>query len=152
MGNRGEGWFLIQAILLVLILIAPFAPEVTNLDLSPLLRAAGAAAMLLGGVLVVAGIFGLGPSVSPFPKPREDGALTTRGPYALVRHPIYTGIILGSFGWGILTASGLTLLLALVLFFFFDAKSRREEAWLSEKYPGYVAYQQRVKKLIPWVY
>jgi len=70
----------------------------------------------------------------------------------LVRHPIYSGIILGSFGWGLLNNSLLTLLLALILFIFFDIKSRREEQWLSEKYVNYSTYQARVRKLIPLIY
>ena len=44
------------------------------------------------------------------------------------------------------------LLLPVLLFIFFDLKSRREEQWLREAYPDYPAYQKRVKKLIPWVY
>ncbi|MCC3443527.1 MAG: hypothetical protein JGK01_17500 [Microcoleus sp. PH2017_03_ELD_O_A] len=35
---------------------------------------------------------------------------------------------------------------------FFDIKSRREETWLSDKYPDYSEYRQRVKKLIPGIY
>ncbi|NER03929.1 MAG: isoprenylcysteine carboxylmethyltransferase family protein, partial [Okeania sp. SIO3C4] len=35
---------------------------------------------------------------------------------------------------------------------FRDLKERREETWLSEKYPEYSDYQQRVKKLIPRIY
>jgi protein-S-isoprenylcysteine O-methyltransferase Ste14 len=42
--------------------------------------------------------------------------------------------------------------LAAVLFIFFDLKSRREERWLMEAYPGYAKYRQRVRKLIPFVY
>ena len=67
-------------------------------------------------------------------------------------HPIYSGVILGSFGWGLMNNSLLTLLLVLILFVFFDLKSRREERWLSEKYANYVTYQVRVRKLIPLIY
>jgi protein-S-isoprenylcysteine O-methyltransferase Ste14 len=35
---------------------------------------------------------------------------------------------------------------------FFDAKSRIEEVWLTEKFPDYTNYSTSVKKLIPWVY
>lgn len=40
----------------------------------------------------------------------------------------------------------------LILFAFFDLKSRREEHWLSAKYPDYEAYRRRTCKLIPFVY
>ena len=41
---------------------------------------------------------------------------------------------------------------ALGVLVFFDIKSRLEERWLAEKFPGYPACRERVKKLIPWVY
>jgi protein-S-isoprenylcysteine O-methyltransferase Ste14 len=44
------------------------------------------------------------------------------------------------------------MILAVVLFLFFDRKSRSEEAWLLETYPSYAEYRGRVKKLIPGIY
>ncbi len=46
----------------------------------------------------------------------------------------------------------LTAMYAIVLLLFLDVKSRREERWLSAKYPAYAVYQKRVHKLIPFVY
>ena len=46
----------------------------------------------------------------------------------------------------------MTLIYAGVLLAFFDVKSRREERWLTEKFPDYAAYRTRVHKLIPFVY
>jgi protein-S-isoprenylcysteine O-methyltransferase Ste14 len=94
----------------------------------------------------------LGSSLSPFPKPVAGGKLVSAGPYALVRHPIYSGLIMGTLGLGLLRGSLLGIVLAVVLFLFFDRKSHQEEIWLSESYPGYPAYQQRVRKLIPFIY
>jgi protein-S-isoprenylcysteine O-methyltransferase Ste14 len=78
--------------------------------------------------------------------------LVTGGPYAFVRHPIYTGIILGTLGWALLRSNLLGVALAIAAFIFFDLKSRQEEVWLTEAYAGYPNYQRRVRKLIPWVY
>jgi protein-S-isoprenylcysteine O-methyltransferase Ste14 len=94
----------------------------------------------------------LGRNLTPFPKPIEGGELVTHGPYRFVRHPIYAGLIFGTLGWALFRANLLGLALAVLLFIFFDLKSRREERWLCEAYPDYEAYQQRVKKLVPWVY
>ena len=149
MGKRGEGWFLIQLALFALILLS----SRIGLWVFPTwLRALGGVLLLIGGVSGTLGIFALGRSLSPFPKPIEGGSLVTNGVYGIVRHPIYTGLILGTLGWGLLMSSALGLLLAVVLFLFFDRKSRREEAWLMEAYPGYAEYRGRVKKLIPWIY
>ena len=55
-------------------------------------------------------------------------------------------------GWGLIAASPVTLAMAAVLFVFFDLKSRREEAWLLDRYPAYADYRARTRRLIPLVY
>jgi protein-S-isoprenylcysteine O-methyltransferase Ste14 len=149
MGKRGEGWVLLQLILFVVIFVVPPIPPVPF----PIwLRALGLLLLALGGVFGTWGILALGKNLTAFPKPIEGGVLVTSGPYAYVRHPIYSGLILGTLGWGLFRASLLGVGLALVLFIFFDLKSRQEERWLAEAYAGYPEYQRRVRKLIPWVY
>ncbi|VAW42845.1 hypothetical protein MNBD_CHLOROFLEXI01-2476 [hydrothermal vent metagenome] len=78
--------------------------------------------------------------------------MVEHGAYRWVRHPIYSGLIFGAFGLALLRGGTLSLLYALILFIFFDIKSRKEESWLREKYADYTAYQQRVRKLIPFIY
>ena len=55
-------------------------------------------------------------------------------------------------GWGLAAASPITLLLAVVLAVFFELKSRREEAWLSERYADYAAYMQQTRRFFPGLY
>jgi steroid 5-alpha reductase family enzyme len=90
------------------------------------------------------------PFILPYPKP--ESTLIETGPYRIVRHPMYSGAILVAFGWALVIHSWLAIGTAMVLFVFFDLKSRREEAWLKEKFPGYATYQQRVRKLVPLIY
>ncbi len=33
-----------------------------------------------------------------------------------------------------------------------DARAQREERWLRQQFPEYAAYQQRVRRFIPWIY
>jgi len=94
----------------------------------------------------------LGTNITPFPRPIAGGKLVTSGVYALVRHPIYAGLIVAAFGWALVRMNPLGVFLALLLLGFFDLKSRREEAWLMEVYRDYVDYRRRVKKLIPGIY
>jgi protein-S-isoprenylcysteine O-methyltransferase Ste14 len=94
----------------------------------------------------------LGHNLTPLPRPKDDATLVVTGAYRLVRHPIYSGLTAMAFGWGMWVHGWLTLGYALLLFAFFDLKSRREERWLMEKFPDYAAYQRRVRKLIPFVY
>jgi len=82
-----------------------------------------------------------------------EGGLVTTGPYAYLRHPIYTAIIHfvwagaldGSFSWPLIgwaetvTAGAFT-------------RMHIEEHLLVRKYPEYRAYKKRAKKLIPFVY
>ena len=149
MFKRGELWFLIQLLLFALIF---FLPRVEWFPFPLGLRILGLALIAIGGVFGAGGALALGRNLSPFPKPIEGGALVTTGVYGLVRHPIYTGLILGTLGWDIFRENLLGIALAVALFIFFDLKSRREERWLVETYPGYADYRRRVKKLAPWVY
>jgi protein-S-isoprenylcysteine O-methyltransferase Ste14 len=106
----------------------------------------------LGGLFAFAGVFSLGSNLTAVPHPKENAQMVEHGAYRWVRHPIYSGIIIGAFGLALLRGGWLGLLYAVILLLFFDIKSRREEQWLCEKYVDYPAYQQRVAKLIPFLY
>lgn len=149
MGKRGEGWVILQFFLFAIILLIPRVPDVI---LPAWARALGASLLVAGGIFGTWGIVSLGKNLTVVPKPIEGGQLVTKGPYALVRHPIYTGIILGTLGWALLRSNLVGTALATAAFVFFDLKSRQEELWLTEAYEGYPAYQRKVRKLIPWVY
>lgn len=154
-GSRGEWYLLVQAGLFLLLAFGPRNWEGLPAWGYPY----GWLASLVGGVLFFAGIVlaatgaaNLGKNLTPLPRPNEKGTLIVTGAFRLVRHPIYGGITLIAFGWGLWLHSWLTILYALLLFAFFDIKSRREEQWLVEKFPEYAAYRKRVRKLIPFVY
>ncbi len=149
MGKRGEGWFVLQLVLFAVILVAP---RVLALALPMPVRILGLAIIAVGGVFGTGGVLALGRNLTPFPKPIEGGTLVTTGVYRWVRHPIYTGLILGTFGWSLWRENLLGVALAVLLFVFFDLKSRREEAWLMEAYSDYGEYRRRVRKLIPFLY
>ena len=88
------------------------------------------------GLLVVAwGAAALGSNLTPFPRPRASATLVDTGAYRYVRHPIYSGLVLAAVGWSLATASPLALVPTVLLGLLFDAKSRREEAWLTERLP-----------------
>jgi protein-S-isoprenylcysteine O-methyltransferase Ste14 len=115
-------------------------------------RLAGAILVVTGLLVAGLGFLGLRENLTAVPRPVEGGHLVDTGVYGLVRHPIYTGIILVAAGWGLVTASPPALVVALGLGFFFDLKARREEAWLVAAYPAYAAYRRRVRKLVPFLY
>ena len=66
---------------------------------------------------------------------------------------MYGGGVLFAFGWAVLFPSVISVVLAAALVVFLDLKATREEAWLSERYPGYDRYRRRVRRrLIPFIY
>jgi protein-S-isoprenylcysteine O-methyltransferase Ste14 len=149
MGSRGEGWVILQGIFFVLVMLAPRVPD---MDFPLWLPVGGWLFMVIGGATGVLAVLHLGTNITPFPKPKEGGYLVDSGAYALVRHPIYFGLILAAFGWALVRSNLLGLVLAAGLFVFFDFKSRREEVWLRQYYEEYAGYSRRVKKRIPWLY
>ncbi len=120
--------------------------------LVPAALASGAVLVAVGLLVVARGAADLGSNLTPFPRPREVAALIDRGAYRYVRHPIYGGLVVAGVGWSIATVSPLALVLAVVMALLFDAKSRREEAWLTERLPGYAAYRSRTRKFVPGIY
>jgi protein-S-isoprenylcysteine O-methyltransferase Ste14 len=154
-GKRGEWYVITQVIFFLLVAFGPrtwpglpaWTPPFTWLG-----YIVGMLLILLGGFLSLTGLLGLGSNLTALPYPKDDATFVETGPYRLVRHPIYSGLILAAFGWALWVNGWLTLGYAALLFVFFDIKSRREEGWLKEKFTGYEAYQKRVRKLIPFVY
>ncbi len=109
---------------------------------------------LIGLALVmgVAASMSLGGSLTPYPKPLASGTMVEHGLYRVVRHPIYTAVIIGMVGIAVRSGEWLSLGLALGLVPFFYAKSTFEERHLAEQYDGYREYQLRVtKRLLPGV-
>jgi protein-S-isoprenylcysteine O-methyltransferase Ste14 len=152
---RGEWYVIIQFILFAIVGLGPRslpgadgwpAPfDVIGIFLGLLFG-------FLGGLLGLAGVFSLGTNITAVPHPKDNANLVQSGAYKFVRHPIYSGIILAGIGFAFVVNGTLTFLYVLVLFVFFDIKSRREEKWLTDKFMDYTGYQKRVKKLIPFIY
>lgn len=83
---------------------------------------------------------------------RQGHELVTSGPYAYVRHPIYTGIMLAMIG-SALTVALLWLLLFVLYFAYFFISARTEEKMMLAQFPdAYPAYRRRTKMLIPFVF
>jgi protein-S-isoprenylcysteine O-methyltransferase Ste14 len=135
----------------LLVLAGLLADDAWAGSLAALGTLAAAALLLAGALLVGRGFVDLGRNLTAVPRPRQDASLVESGIYGRVRHPLYGGIIMGSFGYALLTRSLLALLLAGLVAVFFWLKSQREEAWLRSHYPTYDAYAGRTRRFIPWL-
>lgn len=152
LGPRGEGWVALQGVILVTLAVAGMLGPAWDGQVRVVTTVVGGALMLAGGGLAGRGLLDLRDNLTALPHPRDGATLVDRGAFSLVRHPIYGGLILGAFGWGLVTASPAALVLAGLLLGFFDLKSRREEAWLGDRFPAYAAYRARTRRLIPFLY
>jgi len=154
-GARGEWLVVGQVALIGLVFFGPRTVLGWPAWAFPFPRAwpvAGSVLMIVGGALLVAGLIHLGRGLTPLPYPKDGADLIQAGPFSLVRHPMYSGGFGLAVGWALYVRGWLTLGYVVALFVFLDAKSRREERWLAEKFPAYAAYQRRVRKLIPFLY
>ena len=149
--THGEWYVVAQTAIMLLVLFAPRL-DGTSPSVSAAATSGGAILCLVGFTFVVLGSLSLGRSLSPFPRPRDEGRLVETGIFALVRHPIYTGLTALAMGWSAMWMSLAALAVTVALFAFFDLKSRHEECWLQEKYEGYSRYKTRVRKLVPFIY
>jgi len=154
-GSRGE-WFVVAQVALIGLVF--FGPRTAaglpswRLPFPYACQVVGGALMFAGGLLLVAGLVCLGHGLTPLPYPKDGAELIQTGPFALVRHPMYSGGLVLALGWASYVQGWLTLGYVAALFVFLDVKSRREEKWLAERFPSYAAYQKRVRKLVPFVY
>lgn len=83
---------------------------------------------------------------------KDDPELVTSGPYRLIRHPIYSGILLAGVG----TAVGLNWLWLIVVVLaaaYFGYSATVEERFLTGRFPDdYPPYVRSTKMLVPWVF
>jgi len=83
---------------------------------------------------------------------KQDHELITSGPYALVRHPIYTGLLGAFLGTSIAIGELRALVAIVILFISLWTKLRMEEAWMKEQFgETYAAYTSHVAALVPFV-
>jgi protein-S-isoprenylcysteine O-methyltransferase Ste14 len=113
----------------------------------------------IGVLLCIAGLvfciwarFTLGRNWSGVVTLKGGHELITRGPYALVRHPIYTGLLTMFVGTVIMFGHVAALIAMPLVFVSIWIKLRYEERLMLQKFPDqYAVYQRRVKRIIPFI-
>lgn len=113
----------------------------------------------IGAVLGIAGLmagllsFGaLGRNFRVYMAPRRSGTLVTSGVYAWVRHPMYTGVIVGLLGYVILFGSLIAIPAWVGVLVLYAIKAVREERALADKYPEYEEYCRKTWRFLPYIY
>jgi protein-S-isoprenylcysteine O-methyltransferase Ste14 len=83
---------------------------------------------------------------------KDDPELVTSGPYHLIRHPIYSGLLLAGAGTAV-ALSWRWLIVVAVAGAYFVYSATVEERYLSEQFPtAYRQYQQSTTMLVPFVF
>jgi len=113
-----------------------------------------------GGSLVTAGglLFSiwarryLGKNWSQAVTVKEGHELITSGPYALVRHPIYTGLLLAFVGSAVALGEWRGLLAVALVFGALWRKLRLEDKWMRAQFgETYEAYSRRIATLVSYI-
>jgi protein-S-isoprenylcysteine O-methyltransferase Ste14 len=114
------------------------------------LAAAGAFLAWAGSAFAVWAKFTLGRWFSASFGVKPGHELVTRGPYGIVRHPMYTGLLLTGAGLGVAYDSAITLGVALVFVVPFMLHALIEEQLFARHFgDAWVAYRARVPMLVP---
>jgi hypothetical protein len=103
----------------------------------------------VAAVLALAGAVRLGPGLTASPLPSAAAELRTTGVYACVRHPIYTGLLLGGASVVLLGGRLTRVWVWLALLALLWSKTWLEERKLAARFPGYRDYATRTPRLIP---
>jgi protein-S-isoprenylcysteine O-methyltransferase Ste14 len=82
---------------------------------------------------------------------KEHPELVTTGPYAYVRHPIYTGVLLGMLGSAFVAGPLWAIVLIIGGSYFTYAVTQEEKLMLKEFPEQYPAYKAHSKMLIPFI-
>jgi protein-S-isoprenylcysteine O-methyltransferase Ste14 len=140
----------IVLIVLLLLRLRVFRGHAVTKD--PLLQGIGLAIFLLGLALAVWARVYLGSNWGMPMSRKVDPEIVTTGPYSVIRHPIYSGIILAMVGTTV--AISLYWLVGVVLLgAYFIYSAVMEERYMTELFPAaYPDYKRSTKMLIPFIF
>ena len=84
---------------------------------------------------------------------KQGHELITTGPYAVVRHPIYTGILTGFLGMALAISQVRGFIVFVLIFLAFWLKLRREEQWMRSQFgEAYATYTHKTAALVPYLF
>lgn len=109
----------------------------------------GATIAVIGVLITLIAVLQQNTYLSPFPTPKSNASLITNGTYRFIRHPIYTGIILSTFGYGLYTDSLYRIIISLLLYLLFYFKSSYEEERLKIVFSDYASYCKKRGRFFP---
>jgi protein-S-isoprenylcysteine O-methyltransferase Ste14 len=114
---------------------------------------AGSVITTVGIGFAIAARLALGRNWSGVVSVKKDHQLIRSGPYAIVRHPIYAGLLLGILGTAVVGGEVRGLIALALATLGLRLKSLQEERFMNEEFDGeYQDYKKHVKAIIPLVW
>ena len=154
--DRGNRWVIVA--FGIIGLLAGYLPAYTDrkefwiLD-GETVRWIGIVLFAAGGALRLWPVFVLGRRFSGLVAIQPGHTLVTGGPYRIIRHPSYLGLLVNSLGWALAFRSGVGVLLTALLIPPLLARIGAEERLLRTHFGGeYDVYCSRTSRLIPGFY
>jgi protein-S-isoprenylcysteine O-methyltransferase Ste14 len=110
----------------------------------------GAIVAFLGALFAVWARWTIGKDWSAEVQIKQGHELIRTGPYRMIRHPIYTGLLVAVVGTSIVTAQVRSLLGLLIILFGFIRKAKKEESFLSAEFgPAFAEHRRRTGFFLP---
>lgn len=135
-----------QFVLLVLIALLPGG---WGWPVPTWLRLLSAAGVLAGVAIMLLAGTALGRGLTAVPIPNQYAELRTGGLYRMVRHPIYTGLLLTTGAVTVISGSGWRALAFAALLALLTVKARWEEQRLTRRFAAYPDYAARTPRFVP---
>jgi len=107
----------------------------------------------ISGLLLIWAVMEMRPgNFNIIPTPVHKGVMISRGPYRLIRHPMYTSIFIVSFALLAFQFDYLKLSINLVLVVGLVIKMLYEESLLCQYFPAYKAYMKKTRRVVPYIW
>ncbi len=145
----GNPFFLIASIIEKNMLIEPYFAFWNQ----SLISIMGLLLFIMSSVLMLLGRVQLGKYATGKLSIQEGHELIEQGLYKYIRHPIYTGGIIGGFAYLVAFNSIIiAVVYACIVFIVFNKRATYEEKILREKFgQDYISYQKRTKRYLPYL-
>jgi len=122
-----------------------FIPQKQIIQASPFSYLLDILIIIIAFIIMLVSIKDLGRNLSPFPRPKNNSNLVTKGIYRFTCHPMYYSLIFISIGVFIIKLSIYYLFLTISLALIIKFKIALEEKYLMNKFKNYLLYKNEVK-------